>query len=151
MLSLPEDALPDLASSLIAHIKNGDILLLQGELGAGKTALARFIIQQLCDVNIVPSPSFSLVQYYKTQKNTALLHVDFYRLADPSESEALDIFADNQAIILIEWPEKGMIPEDFIAQDRIWQIAIKDNADATLRDYKITTPTRIKKWEFNAR
>ncbi len=142
-ITLPEDALTNLASSLIANIKNGDILLLQGELGAGKTALARNIIQQLCDVNIVPSPSFSLVQYYITANNkTPLLHVDFYRLANPEESEALDIFADSQAIILIEWAEKGIIPEDISAQDRIWQIAIQDNADALLRDYKITTPCK---------
>ncbi len=151
-LSLPETALANLATSLIENIEKGDVILLQGELGVGKTALARKIIQQLCDVKIVPSPSFSLVQYYITIKDKInLLHVDFYRLSHPQENEALDIFADNQAIILIEWPERGMIPSEISAQDRIWQIAIQDNADSMMRDYIITTPARVKDWEFGTR
>ncbi|MCH9845198.1 MAG: tRNA (adenosine(37)-N6)-threonylcarbamoyltransferase complex ATPase subunit type 1 TsaE [Alphaproteobacteria bacterium] len=151
-LSLPETALANLAKSLIDNIAKGDVILLQGELGAGKTALARVIIQQLCHVKIVPSPSFSLVQYYITMADkTNLLHVDFYRLSDSQESDALDVFADNQAIILIEWPERGMIPSQISAQDRIWQITIKDNADATMRDYIITTPARVRNWEFGRR
>ncbi|MCH9852177.1 MAG: tRNA (adenosine(37)-N6)-threonylcarbamoyltransferase complex ATPase subunit type 1 TsaE [Alphaproteobacteria bacterium] len=149
-LSLPETALANLAKSLIDNIEQGDVILLQGELGVGKTALARQIIRQLCNVSIVPSPSFSLVQYYITIKDKInLLHVDFYRLSDSQESDALDIFADNQAIILIEWPERGMIPSQMSAQDRIWQIAIKDNADAMMRDYIITTPERVRDLEFD--
>ncbi|CAG0905452.1 unnamed protein product, partial [Cyprideis torosa] len=86
--------------------KIGDIFLLNGPLGAGKSVFARAFIQHLAGAEInVPSPTFTLVQIYDTAK-ASLWHFDLYRLEDPDEvyeigwEEALD---DN--ILLIEWPE----------------------------------------------
>jgi tRNA threonylcarbamoyladenosine biosynthesis protein TsaE len=86
----------------------GDIVLLDGDLGAGKTALARAIIRSLCrDPGLdVPSPSFALVQPYECEGQT-ILHADLYRLAGESEIEELGLFDDPEAIVLIEWPDRA--------------------------------------------
>jgi tRNA threonylcarbamoyladenosine biosynthesis protein TsaE len=86
----------------------GDIVLLDGDLGAGKTALARAIIRSLCrDPGLdVPSPSFALVQPYECE-GQAILHADLYRLAGESEIEELGLFDDPDAIVFIEWPDRA--------------------------------------------
>lgn len=86
----------------------GDIVLLDGDLGAGKTAMARAIIRSLCrDPDLdVPSPSFALVQPYECEGQT-ILHADLYRLAGESEIEELGLFDDPDAIVLIEWPDRA--------------------------------------------
>jgi tRNA threonylcarbamoyladenosine biosynthesis protein TsaE len=93
---------------LAAILTPGDIVLLDGDLGAGKTALARAIIRSLCrDPDLdVPSPSFALVQPYEYD-GQAILHADLYRLAGESEIEELGLFDDPEAIVLIEWPERA--------------------------------------------
>jgi tRNA threonylcarbamoyl adenosine modification protein YjeE len=93
---------------LAAILTPGDIVLLDGDLGAGKTAMARAIIRSLCrDPDLdVPSPSFALVQPYEYD-GQAILHADLYRLAGESEIEELGLFDDPEAIVLIEWPERA--------------------------------------------
>ncbi len=146
-LSLAEKQLEELASAIISQLQAGDLLLLQGALGVGKTALARCLICKLSGEEIIPSPSFALVQYYKTQQwhqSVPLLHGDFYRLAVPEESDMLDIFADKQAIIILEWAERGLIPSHYEAEDKLWQINIDDGVDDNKRDYHMILPNRMR-------
>ncbi|MEE2526935.1 tRNA (adenosine(37)-N6)-threonylcarbamoyltransferase complex ATPase subunit type 1 TsaE [Hyphobacterium sp. HN65] len=85
----------------------GDTVLLHGDLGAGKTTLARGLIKSLCDVDEVPSPTFTLMQHYDTNDGHWLVHADLYRIEEASELAELgldDVF-DN-AICLIEWPDR---------------------------------------------
>lgn len=103
-----------LAVRLAPLLRAGDIVALSGELGAGKTFLARAIIQALGGPEEVPSPTFTLVQTYDL-KPAPVWHFDLYRLANPEDAYELDIedaFLD--AISLIEWPERlgDLLPAD---------------------------------------
>ncbi|MFZ5963246.1 tRNA (adenosine(37)-N6)-threonylcarbamoyltransferase complex ATPase subunit type 1 TsaE [Thalassococcus sp. BH17M4-6] len=85
----------------------GDVLLLEGEIGAGKTHFARCLIQSLLTVaEDVPSPTFTLVQTYDTRSGE-VWHADLYRLSDPDQCAELGLTeAFNSAICLVEWPDR---------------------------------------------
>ena len=107
-LSLPDEAQTRrLAVALGAHLAPGDTILLSGDIGAGKTAFARALIQSLQDVpEDVPSPTFTLVQVYDTNRGE-VWHADLYRIALTSEIEELGLSeAFASAICLIEWPDR---------------------------------------------
>ena len=84
----------------------GDVILLRGEIGAGKSFFARALIQSLQDIpEDVPSPTFTLVQTYIT-KIGEIWHADLYRLTASSEIDELGLLdAFESAITLVEWPE----------------------------------------------
>ena len=96
------------AQACADNATNGDIFTLQGPLGAGKTKFSRAFIRHLAGNNDleVPSPTFTLVQTYETDK-APIWHFDLYRLEDAQEiyelgwEEAL-----SDSILLIEWPER---------------------------------------------
>ena len=103
-----EAATAELGAIIAAALGPGDVVALSGELGAGKTALARAILRGRGVDGHIPSPTFTLVQAYETPGLT-LHHFDFYRIERASElSElGLDDALDGGAV-LIEWPERGM-------------------------------------------
>lgn len=108
---LPDaDATDRVGAALGRALGPGDVLLLSGALGAGKSALARAAIQaRLTDVGRVeetPSPSYTLVQSYVAGA-VEIRHADLYRLSDPEEVEELGLLDDlSGAITLIEWGER---------------------------------------------
>ena len=93
---------------LAAQLQAGDVIALSGALGAGKSALARAIIQAVDPTeDDVPSPTFTLVQHYALADGTPLWHLDLYRIDDAEDAMALgldDAFID--AVCLIEWPDR---------------------------------------------
>jgi hypothetical protein len=97
-----------LGAELAQRLQPGDLIVLEGDLGAGKTALARAIIRALADdPNLeVPSPTFALVQPYQTGKGP-VLHSDLYRLGDPREVDELGLLDNPNAIVLVEWAERS--------------------------------------------
>lgn len=101
------DATTELARHIARILVPGDIVLLQGPIGAGKTHFARSLIQSLMEVpEDVPSPTFTLVQVYNVATGE-LWHADLYRLSHVDEVEELGLLAAfEDAICLIEWPEK---------------------------------------------
>jgi len=105
-LNSPEET-ADLAARLGAKLRPGDIVLLEGEIGTGKTHFARSLIQSLMTVpEDVPSPTFTLVQAYDTPPGE-VWHCDLYRLSAVEEIEELGLSdAFDTAICLIEWPDK---------------------------------------------
>ena len=102
-----EDDTAALAGRFAAILKPGDTLLLEGPVGAGKSAFARALIRaQLGRFEDVPSPTFTLVQTYEAD-NCEIWHCDLYRLTDPDEALELGLDeAFETAICLIEWPDR---------------------------------------------
>ncbi|MBA3813597.1 MAG: tRNA (adenosine(37)-N6)-threonylcarbamoyltransferase complex ATPase subunit type 1 TsaE [Alphaproteobacteria bacterium] len=95
------------AQDIAGFLKPRDVILLKGELGAGKSTFARALIQALCAEHTeVPSPTFTLVQTYETP-NFVVWHFDLYRLNHQQEIYELGIEeAYASGVCLIEWPER---------------------------------------------
>jgi tRNA threonylcarbamoyladenosine biosynthesis protein TsaE len=103
-----ETATAELGATLAARLKPGDVVGLKGELGAGKTTLARAILRAAADDArlIVPSPTFTLVEVYETPHGT-YWHFDLYRLEAPEQVFELGWEeARAEGIVLLEWPER---------------------------------------------
>jgi tRNA threonylcarbamoyladenosine biosynthesis protein TsaE len=100
------DATARLGQWFAAHLRAGDCLLLEGQIGAGKSHFARAFIQaRLGRAEDVPSPTFTLVQSY--QADVEIWHADLYRLSHPDEVLELGLDeAFDSAICLIEWPDR---------------------------------------------
>ncbi|HSJ79117.1 MAG TPA: tRNA (adenosine(37)-N6)-threonylcarbamoyltransferase complex ATPase subunit type 1 TsaE [Erythrobacter sp.] len=105
--------LPDLAAmttygaAIAARLRAGDVVALEGGLGAGKTTLARAILAALGHLGEVPSPTFTIIEYYDGPSlRLPVVHADFYRLRRPEERHeiGLDDYRDG-AVLLAEWPD----------------------------------------------
>ena len=108
ILPLPDlQATESLGRRLAALAKPGDCILLEGPLGAGKTALARAFLRAAAGDGTmeVPSPSFTLVQIYDTTIGQ-VFHYDLWRLDGPDSLAELDWEDALDAIVLVEWPER---------------------------------------------
>lgn len=104
-----------LGARIADGLQTGDGVLLEGDLGAGKTTLARAIIAALTGETDAPSPTYTLVQSYETQAGFGLLHADLYRLRDLGELDELGLDeALDHGAALIEWPDRlgGWRPAD---------------------------------------
>lgn len=101
-----EAATRQLGARLATYLRAGDVVLMRGELGAGKTSLARGAISALSQAEEVPSPTYTLVQTYESDKFD-IWHFDLYRLDDPADVWELGIEeAVDEGVSLIEWPER---------------------------------------------
>lgn len=107
MTLLSPEATCRFAARLGARLGAGDVLLLEGEIGAGKTHFARCLIQALLpEPEDVPSPTFTLVQIYDAAQ-CEIWHADLYRIGDVQEVEELGLTeAFETAICLVEWPDR---------------------------------------------
>lgn len=140
--STPEETF-DLGTQLSSELRTGDVILLSGELGAGKTLLTKGILHGLgYDVDEVTSPSFTLVNLYKVE-DLNIYHIDLWRLdgkADAAAGVGLDeILDDPKAIAIIEWPDRlASIPK----AKRLIRISITgDGEDA--REVRIEFPDEL--------
>lgn len=110
------DALPAAAEQVRAALAGHSIVCFEGEMGAGKTTFIKALCRSLGVQEAVSSPTFSLVNEYRTAQQQPIYHFDFYRLDNPAEAEgigALEYF-DSGYLCLIEWPSRiaGLLPPD---------------------------------------
>ncbi len=101
-----------------SELKTGDVICLQGNLGAGKTTFVQGLAQGWGSIDAVSSPTFIIVNEYRRATGGLIFHLDAYRLESTPEAEELDLDAMlSEGVVIIEWPEKlnGLIPND-----RLW-------------------------------
>jgi tRNA threonylcarbamoyladenosine biosynthesis protein TsaE len=107
-----------LAGRLAPLLQPGDLILLEGDLGAGKTAFTQGLARALGVTEPVTSPTFVLVNQYGTGSGGELVHVDVYRLERLSEvvDLALPEMLDDGAVVVVEWGERaaGALPPDHL-------------------------------------
>ena len=127
----PQDTF-DFGEKIGESLKGGEMILLSGGLGAGKTLLTKGILYALdFDADEVTSPSFTLVNLYKTDKFD-VFHIDLWRIderADAAKAVGLDeIIEDESAVTIIEWSERL---KNFSFPESVLQITIEgDGNDA---------------------
>jgi len=136
--ALPDlDATARLGASIAGGLRAGDAVALWGDLGAGKTTLARAILKALGVSEEVPSPTFTLVQSYDTKP--AVSHYDLYRLKSGRELEELGFEeALVDGAVLVEWPERA--PEALPPETLHVRLGTRDG----VRTARLTGPAR---WE----
>lgn len=110
ILDLPDlAAMEALGARIAARLQPGDVVALEGDLGSGKTTLARAIIAALDHAGEVPSPTFTILESYAAPPlRLPVVHADFYRIEDPAEVRelGLDDYREGAALIA-EWPGKA--------------------------------------------
>jgi tRNA threonylcarbamoyladenosine biosynthesis protein TsaE len=125
-----------IGAHLSRYARPGDLILLHGDLGAGKTTMVQGFLAALGAAEPVRSPTFILVSEYAAGSSpgqaTAVRHLDLYRIEDPGELEALgfeELVGADDAVTLVEWPERaaGYLPEPYLlveiamaGNDRRW-------------------------------
>jgi tRNA threonylcarbamoyladenosine biosynthesis protein TsaE len=123
---------------LAARARPGDVIALSGPLGVGKTTLVRGFLAGLGHRDEVPSPSFAIVQPYEALDPPAW-HVDLYRLEDASEMDELGLDAADDAVLLVEWPER--------AGENAWPEALRLSLDFTEAGARRLTAEVPPAWE----
>lgn len=106
-------------AQLAALARPGDIIALSGQLGAGKTSIARGLLAALGLAGEAPSPSYAIVQPYDPPEvRFPVLHVDLYRIDHAEEAEELGLDdARTDSLLVVEWPER--LPDHWW-QDALW-------------------------------
>ncbi len=115
----------ELGRKLGKLLQPGDLLCLQGDLGAGKTTLTQGIAEGWGSIDPVSSPTFVMVNLYRAQDGTPLYHMDAYRIE--SLPEAAQIGIDDmlaEGALILEWPERI---EALLPKERIWMTLTHQN------------------------
>ena len=112
-LTSPEETM-DTAASLAEFLQPGDLITLEGDLGAGKTTFTKGLAKGLHIKRIVKSPTFTIIREY--QGRLPLYHMDVYRLEDSQEDLGFDEYFEGDGVTVVEWAH---IIEDFLPSDRL--------------------------------
>ena len=108
----------DEISAEILKLSKSKKLAFHASMGSGKTTLIKSICKQLCVIDVVKSPTFSIVNEYISEINGKVYHFDFYRLEDKLEAYDIGIesYFDSSAYCFVEWPSiiEDLLPSDFV-------------------------------------
>lgn len=112
------ESIDSIAKEILKIIGNNRVIAFYGNLGAGKTTLIKSICKQLDVLDIVSSPTFSIINEYITKKGEKIYHFDFYRLKNIQEAIdiGVDEYLDSGNFCFMEWSDKieEMLPENYI-------------------------------------
>ncbi len=116
-----EPAMIELGQQMSRQFRLGEIVFLEGDLGAGKTTLVRGILKEMGHIGLVVSPTYTLVEPYEFSFGQ-VYHFDLYRLNDAAELEMIGVreMINPHSLCLFEWPERGV----GILPNPHWQIKI---------------------------
>ena len=131
------DELEAVTEHLISLFDEGyNVVLLEGDLGSGKTTLVKALCQSIGVMEPVSSPTFSLVQEYQSPSKGVIYHMDLYRLEIPQDLEQIgfDEYLESGNLCLIEWPDLG---KSYYSMPHI-RVEIRMDTD-NIRNFKITT------------
>ena len=112
------DNINTVAKEFAAHLDNNKVIALHGEMGAGKTTFVHALCEALGVTDVVGSPTFSIINQYKTSAGETIHHIDLYRLKD--EEEAIQAGVEDCLFsgdyCFVEWPEKspGIFPDNTV-------------------------------------
>ncbi len=110
---MPDFLLPDAAATetlgarLAQTLPERAVIQLHGDLGAGKSTLARALLRALGVTGTIRSPTYTLVEQYALPAGGLALHLDLYRIGHPGELEFLGLDPAEARLCLVEWPERG--------------------------------------------
>jgi len=124
--------LPAAAKMLLKHTRKKKVFALYGSMGSGKTTIIKVICDILDVTDIVTSPTFTLVNEYKTSNGEAIYHIDFYRIKKQEEvfDFGIEEYLTGDSYCFMEWPEliEEILPEGIV---RI-RITVEDNEQRNL-------------------
>ena len=109
-------AIRDIAKDVLADTTNYKVYAFHGEMGAGKTTFIHALCEEMGVTDVISSPTFSIINQYKTKNGQTVYHMDLYRIKD--DNEALNAGVEDCLysgdICLVEWPEKaaGIFPDE---------------------------------------
>jgi tRNA threonylcarbamoyladenosine biosynthesis protein TsaE len=122
-----EHELTEIIPNLILHLPKFGVVLVDGQMGAGKTTTVRTILSFLSDDSFQGSPTFSIVNQYTSKSRKEIYHFDLYRIEHSSELQQIGIeeYFENDSLSFIEWPEKSLT---FLPDQKIWMyISVGNN------------------------
>jgi tRNA threonylcarbamoyladenosine biosynthesis protein TsaE len=124
--------LPGAAEKFLKHFGENRIFAFYGTMGAGKTTIIKAICKALGAIDIVSSPTFTLVNEYRTSKGDTLYHIDFYRIKKQEEvfDFGIEEYLTGESYCFMEWPElvEEILPDRTINV----RISVDDNEQRTL-------------------
>jgi len=144
-IDLSDSAATDaFGARLASRLRDGGVVFLSGDLGAGKTTLVRSLLRTLGHDGAVRSPTYAIVEPYRIGE-LEVFHLDLYRIADPDELEYLGLreWLRPGVLVLVEWPERGQgaLPKpdlhlhlDYAGEGRRLRIDAADDFIAGLED-----------------
>lgn len=131
------EAMEALGARIAAVLRAGDVVLLNGELGAGKTTLTRGLGAALGARGAVTSPTFVLARTHPTASGTPLVHVDAYRLGSAAEVEDLDLDLEG-SITVVEWGAGKLDAESRLEVDIVRPVGGDPASDDSPRRVRLT-------------
>jgi tRNA threonylcarbamoyladenosine biosynthesis protein TsaE len=136
MIALDEAGLSAWGTRLGASLAGGPVVIaLRGDLGAGKTTLARAIARGAGVSGSIPSPTYNLLFRYEGRNGRSVAHLDLYRLEKEEDVWALgwSELPGHDELVLIEWPERA---ESLLPTPR-WEVELVESSDQELREVSV--------------
>ncbi|MDO5570697.1 MAG: tRNA (adenosine(37)-N6)-threonylcarbamoyltransferase complex ATPase subunit type 1 TsaE [Bacteroidales bacterium] len=123
------DTIRDAAKEFIKEIDQDTVFAFHGEMGAGKTTFIKAVCEELGVEDVINSPTFAIVNEYRSESAELIYHFDFYRINKPEEAFdfGYEDYFYSGALCFIEWPEKI---EELLPGDTV-HVTIKENQDGS--------------------